>query len=274
MGNTCYVASIIQTLRSHPELYGSYQENELHSNLAKSFQNLMTSMNFRHQLAPIDFLDTLGEVFLNEFRVNEQQDVPDILQRILNDFAQCTFIQKDDIEIRSSHETRCYTCNNIRTSIDSNFILPITVSCTIQDSLDLFFVDVPLTGENQYNCETCNGRQDAVQHTSISKIPKFLFLQLRRFSIFQGERSENDAIVYPNEIIRIKTKVNGLEETVSFELASVIHHIGEIDHGHYISYINVAGQWNKCDDTRHTRPIDLFQIDNSGGYLFMYKVRN
>ena len=61
---------------------------------------------------------------------------------------------------------------------------------------------------------------------------------------------------------------------MSFELASVIHHIGEIDYGHYISYINVAGQWNKCGDTRHTRPIDLFQIDNSGGYLFMYKVRN
>ena len=103
MGNTCYVASIIQTLRSHPEFYGSFQENELYSNLAKSFRNLMTSMNFRQQFVPIDFLDTLGEVFLNEFRVNEQQDVPDILQRILNDFAQCTFIQKDDIEIRSSH---------------------------------------------------------------------------------------------------------------------------------------------------------------------------
>ena len=274
MGNTCYVASIVQTLRSHPELFDSYQENGLHSSLAKSFRNLMSSMNFRHQIAPIDFLETLGEVFLNQFQVNEQQDVPEILQRILNNFSECSFIQKNDIEIRYNQETKCSSCNNIRTFVDSTFILPITVSSTIQDSLDLFFRNVALTGENQYDCENCNGRQDAEQHTYASETPEFLFLQLRRFSVFQGRLAKDDTIVYPNEIISIKTKINGLERTISFELASAIHHIGGIDHGHYISYINVSGTWHKWDDTRHTSPIDLFQIDNSGGYLFMYKVRN
>ena len=86
-----------------------------------------------------------------------------------------------------------------------------------------------LTGENQYDCETCNGKKDALKRLEIISLPEVLLIQLLRMTNFSTKIS--DLVDIP---ISIEFK------NVNFRIQGFVTHIGgclSSNRNHYTAHI-------------------------------------
>lgn len=60
---------------------------------------------------------------------------------------------------------------------------PIQKLKTLEDCIDSFFSAERLVGDNQYSCETCNQKRDALRFIKLDAPPDVLNLQLMRFRL-------------------------------------------------------------------------------------------
>lgn len=68
-------------------------------------------------------------------------------------------------------------CNSIVTSLGGEVQSPYTCPCSQAFSLGA----EELSGPNQYMCDHCNKKADAVRQMALRKLPPYLCLQLQRF---------------------------------------------------------------------------------------------
>lgn len=86
-----------------------------------------------------------------------------------------------------------------------------------------------LTCENQYDCETCNGKKDALKRIEIISLPEVLLIQLLRMTNFSTKIS--DLVDIP---ISIEFK------NVNFRIQGFVTHIGgclSSNGNHYTAHI-------------------------------------
>ena len=126
---------------------------------------------------------------------------------------------------------------------------------SLQDSLKSMLTMEKLEGPNQYECDSCNQKADALKGIMIRKYPPILTLSLSRFD-FDLEKLQR---------VKIDSKFTfGLELDVStfsekpdayvsedervYELCAVIIHKGDAFGGHYKAYIRdnlKEGDWKR-----------------------------
>lgn len=126
----------------------------------------------------------------------------------------------------------------------------------------------------EYRCHSCNSTQQARRQTSIKRLPNVLSIQLKvsrpphsveyvaankclkRFEYKQGRHDKAakietqvqfplqlNMLPYTNRARGQDTKDNyELARSCTYDLLSVIVHVGEIDTGHYVSYCRVGDQ--------------------------------
>lgn len=72
----------------------------------------------------------------------------------------------------------------------------------LEESVARYFGDEELTGENQYECETCDQKVDAKKCCRASRLPPILTFSLNRFAFTQYyERYKlNDCFEFPLEL--------------------------------------------------------------------------
>lgn len=142
--------------------------------------------------------------------------------------------------------TICTLCNthSEREEVFADIGLKVKGCKDIYESLDYLVREDILEGSNQYFCDNCNSRVDALRITKIYKIPPLLTFSLNRF--------EYDMKTYE----RLKINQNfefGLELNMEkyvenagvYELFAVIIHFGNAHSGHYHAYIrDILGQGN------------------------------
>lgn len=78
---------------------------------------------------------------------------------------------------------RCLKCKtkSIRPSTFYELDLNIKGHKTLNDSLQEFLKEEHLTGDDQYYCDQCNSKQDAVRKICLTTLPPVLNIQLMRF---------------------------------------------------------------------------------------------
>ena len=54
-----------------------------------------------------------------------------------------------------------------------------------------------------------------------------------------------------------------------FEVFAVVSHMGQMDSGHYVTYLRLKDQWYKCDDAWITK-VNEGVVKASQGYMFYY----
>ncbi|KAL2151585.1 hypothetical protein VTH82DRAFT_6683 [Thermothelomyces myriococcoides] len=161
---------------------------------------------------------------------------------------------------------------------------------TLQECLEEEYVK---SDKCEYRCNNCNSMQQARRHTTIKRLPNVLCIQLKRFEYKQG-RNERAAkidtpVQFPLELNMLPYTNRGrtissnghesskenyeLARSCTYDLLSVVVHVGEIDTGHYVSYCRVGDQWFAFNDHR----VELAQksdVLNSKAYLLFYIVRS
>jgi ubiquitin C-terminal hydrolase len=174
---------------------------------------------------------------------------------------------------------QCLNCQSVFPTYDAWNCLSLEIP--ISQMKSQFSLDDLLTAhvaperlEDKYNCEKCQGHQDAISQHLIWKCPPILVIQMKRF------RSNGGKIVvpieYPLELdLRKYISPNNKDQTTVYDLYAVIYHQGQLNGGHYYASckVNAAhGQWyNFNDDKQHL--LDTDRIVSPFAYVLFYKKR-
>ena len=137
---------------------------------------------------------------------------------------------------------------------------------SLQECLDEEYIK---SDKCEYRCHNCSSTQQARRQTSIKRLPNVLSIQLKRFEYKQG-RNERAAkidtpVQFPLQLNMLPytnraRNANGasssqdgaggggikenyeLARSCTYDLLSVVVHVGEIDTGHYVTYCRVGDQ--------------------------------
>lgn len=169
---------------------------------------------------------------------------------------------------------------------------------TLNDCLDEEYVKFD---KCEYRCHNCSSTQQAKRYTNIKRLPNVLSVQLKvrmypsqdgslsifliehqRFEYKQGRHDraaskidhkvqfplQLNMLPYTNRVRSRDRESLELERSCTYDLLSVIVHVGEIETGHYVSYCRVGDQVcvvnpilaNSHDKSRHANRIVVVQV--------------
>ncbi|KAI5925615.1 ubiquitin carboxyl-terminal hydrolase [Camillea tinctor] len=199
-------------------------------------------------------------------------------------------------------QTTCQACGGVTNAIESFLDLSLGLenlppkrgskksnkvgpSVTLQDCLDEEYIKFD---KCEYRCRNCNSSQQARRDHSIKLLPNVLSIQLKRFEFKQGNRERaaskiGTKVQFPMQLNMLPYTTRGrviaerdsqeLGRSCTYDLLSVVEHVGEIDTGHYVSYCRVGDQWFSFNDHR----VELAKksdVLNSQAYLLFYIIRS
>ncbi|KAK2778296.1 ubiquitin carboxyl-terminal hydrolase 2 [Colletotrichum kahawae] len=199
--------------------------------------------------------------------------------------------------------TTCQNCGGVTNAVQSFLDLSLGLenlahkrkkggqkipSLTLQECLDEEYVKYD---KCEYRCHNCNGMQQARRNTSIKRLPNVLAIQLKggkRFEYKQGRHdrapSKIDTVVnFPLQLNMLPYTSRGrgteakdaheLGRSCTYDLLSVVVHVGEIDTGHYVSYCRVGDQWFKFNDHK-VELASKSDVLSAQPYLLFYIIRS
>ncbi|KAF5548464.1 ubiquitin carboxyl-terminal hydrolase 22 27 51 [Fusarium napiforme] len=213
----------------------------------------------------------------------------------------CNCIMHQTFYGKMQTTTTCQNCsgqsNSIQSFLDLSLGLENVVqkkskrtgqkkpSLTLQDCLDEEYIKYD---KCEYRCNNCNGTQQAKRHTSIKRLPNVLSIQLKRFEYRHGRHDraaskvDNEVkfplqlnmLPYTNRVRNHESRESlELERSCTYDLLSVVVHVGEIDTGHYTSYCRVGDQWFKFNDHK-VELASLSDVLGAQAYLLFYIIRS
>lgn len=176
-------------------------------------------------------------------------------------------------------QIQCLECNNVSTSFEQFNILslPLT-SNSLKGLLKEFVEPEKLTGANQYHCDECRKKSDAIKKTSLYYSPNILIIQLKRFTNNGIIISKNNSIVtFDIDNLNMNEYIYNPNAQVNYRLKAICMHEGSCNAGHYIAYCRnyINNEWYKYNDhiVDHI-PTDSLaqQIITDKAYILMYDI--
>jgi len=151
--------------------------------------------------------------------------------------------------------------------------------CTLTDLLESTVSTVQFEGENQYFCEQCDRKVDAVKQDYYYRLPNVLIFHLCRayYNVNSDKREKlQNKIVFPLTDLRMDRYSLEGEDTESdlvYDLVAALVHTGRsMNRGHYIAYCyrRDTQRWLKFDDVRVTITSEK-TVRESKAYLLVYE---
>ncbi|GAA5948419.1 hypothetical protein JCM21900_002704 [Sporobolomyces salmonicolor] len=277
LGATCYVNSFLQVwyrdvnfragvYACEPTSNGDIESSPLFQ-LQVLFAFLQTSQQAVYNPEPL--VNSLG---LDQ---GEQQDAQEFSKLFLSlldrEFKKHGLKRGDDagdsrmgklieeqFEGKMTYGTRCKTCRHPseRSSTFLELEINLVKDCKLEDRIKHSFKDEELSGDNQYHCERCDAKRDAIRYSKLEELPPVLHFSLLRFvfSMKDLTRAKSQhAISYPIQLDmgRYLPDTNGNKREVWYDLKGVLMHKGtSAHHGHYVAqvYDETQSKWFLFDD--------------------------
>ncbi len=174
---------------------------------------------------------------------------------------------------------QCNQCQNISHTFDPFCYLsvPVESELTLDACLHKFIDNELLSKGNEYDCEHCKNRNPATKQLMVWKAPEVLVIHLKRFNFRKiGERISkfklNTNITFPLnnlDLSEYMSNMNTSNSTCRYNLVAVSNHSGNIDGGHYYSYVRRDDNWYDLNDTRVTQ-INQDEVHSPAAYVLFY----
>ena len=121
-----------------------------------------------------------------------------------------------------------------------------------------------------YKCENCNLRTNAKIYSHIWKLPKSLFITIRRF---HPNGSKNMAVCqYTGDNITLSDffaeESDDPSKSWTYELKGICDHHGSHMGGHYVTQFKHLNEWWRIDDENATKQSPQFSPSN---YIFLFR---
>ena len=207
---------------------------------------------------------------------NSQQDVPEILQVVLDELCGPSVVANDIAASTITSTTSCNTCFLSSSQEASSFILALRLTSSISESLNHFLEPEQLTGENCWSCPQCSSYKECTRESSFKTCGSILIIQLRRFTNLNGSLFKDNRVV--NCYLKSHqtlTVPSHPEEDISFtneyRLVATINHSGTMARGHYWAFVkdDLSDSWWKCDD-RAVLKVKPSDLNNSSVYVLFF----
>lgn len=170
------------------------------------------------------------------------------------------------VKIRTT--TKCTKCNNSSIYEVVEFMLKLPIKGdTVEELLKNYSKIEQMTGDEQYYCNKCEKKVDALKIDTVMKTPKYLHLNIKRFGFnknFTRSTKNDQTIVFKPDL----TICNN-----TYNLRGIVHHMGSYNGGHYIYNYNKNKNtsfedWICLDDSRISTKNVINEVNK--GYVYLY----
>ncbi|KAI9752692.1 MAG: 26S proteasome regulatory subunit [Chaenotheca gracillima] len=246
------------------------------------------------------------QFLVDQLHIESKEDVGD---EVSDDGEQCSCIIHKTYYGRLRSDVTCRNCNSVNTTEEPMIDLSLDLRSTnrkkklskeeldkinsklnLQSCLEGFTAPEKLGGD-AYKCKKCNTTQHpATKQLSIRRLPPVLCIQLKRFEAgfdAASVSSKLDAKVefpvqldmspYTTRVINAKKPdpqaFSLLSRTCTYDLCSVVVHIGNLNDGHYVSYHREGRDWYLFDDNKVLKTTEA-RVMNAEAYLLVYTIRS
>ena len=257
LGFTCYLNSLLQQLYMIPQLRNQiisldYEDRDPNTNALIQLQQVFASLDDKEysSYGPKGFCNSMAVEF------GRQQDVYDfmtILFERLQEEMKNTRLKnliKEFFEFKTVTEITCTKCNRKKQKPETSLILALDVrgKKNIIESLRSFTNQETLQGDNAYECSYCREKVTANKKDILSRLPNQLIICLKRFEKMFGAdgfvcQKVNSYCEFPADLdLREFTATDGRvgmwpEDFFKYKLRGIIVHMGQLEGGHYYSFI-------------------------------------
>lgn len=148
------------------------------------------------------------------------------------------------------------------------------MSCSLKCLLNNYCGTDILDDENKYECEQCKYKINAVKQMRFWRLPNILVLHLARFKL-TGTNGAAPQYVKNTNLVHFPDQLDMSPysdyERKSYRLYGIVNHTGNLNGGHYYSYILNAGHWCVYNDCS-VHAISPNSIVTNNAYLLFYYV--
>ena len=258
------------------------ESNHLSPLLKAIILNMAVKKRSAKPVDPSNFLWALKHAVSSQigrpFDFNTQQDVPEILQIVLDEIKGLSVVASDLISNTQRVTVSCDTCFCTSMSEDSHNIIALPVTSDIQTSFKRFLSPESLTSKNKWFCPSCKVLSDSTRETSIVKSAHYLVIMLRRFSnqgstLLKNEDIFNCALSETAKHLTVPIAGDGeISVNNTYSLIATINHSGSLNQGHYWAVIKDidSSEWYCCND-KLVFKVDMSYVNNSSSYMLFYK---
>lgn len=248
-------SSFKQCLSSYKRAFAGFEQHDAHEFLRFALDGIHEECNRVTQKVPYEELkDIEGEApaaTADRWLANHNRRNKSIVQ--------------DVFQGQYFSTVRCHRCNTVCSSgeifLDMSLQMPASNkssilsggrSGSINESLNEYFSDVRLAGDDAFRCPKCKSMQEATRKTSLFRLPDVLVVHLKRFRHSRFHASKiNDAVDFPVDTDLNLTAYCHAESPVittaaatappKYRLTGVVHHMGSVHGGHYIAHCQATG---------------------------------
>ena len=279
MGNTCYMNAALQIITNSTVLTKIILTNNFKSPKLNTYKKFLQTYKNGQSFRPIEvkhmvgekdrkfldnsqhdsheFLINLMEILEDEFKKEYNENPITIINIPLNEFMSRIF----DTNVSSiiySDETNEKSKTKVGEKILS-LPIPKKENVTLNDCIEYYTQIEKLSGDCQWKSEKENKLVDAYKRLYLKSLPKYLLIQLKRFSFFSFS-NKND--------VNISVPINLDIRNNSYQLRGIIYHMGSANGGHYVAIINHNDKWYLCDDSN----VSEVNINNylNKGYTYLF----
>ncbi|CAN6229529.1 unnamed protein product [Urochloa humidicola] len=267
LGATCYANSILQCLYMNSSFRSGIFSLELDvlnkhpvlDQLAQLFAQLHSS--------EMAFIDSAPFIKALELDNGVQQDSHEFLTLFLSLLEQSLSHSKvpgartivQDLFCGSvSHVTRCSSCGKdsaASSKMEDFYELELNIKGlnNLEESLNDYFSEEALDGENQYFCESCQKRVDATRCIKLQSLPPVVNFQLKRYVFLPKTTTKkkiSSTFSFPGQL-DLGKRLSNPTSSCTYDLAAILIHKGTgANSGHYVAHIKDEsnGQWWEFDD--------------------------
>lgn len=279
-GATCYLNCVLQTLFHLPyfrlRIFKCNLEdilNEKTKSIFLQFQTLFTLMQTSQNSAIAT--KSLTKAFgWKDSYTKKQQDahsfflwlISDILSPVFQDVISELFEGK----IRTLIHDKISNYVKVVDEVFYELSMNVKNCKSLEESFSKYIEAEDLVGDNQYISSPSRGNSNATIQNTFVKMPKVLFLHLKRTEYNVKNRKINSYFSFPSilDISPYLNKKNEHKGSTQYELFGVMVHYGPCaTGGHYYSYIKTSknGDWYKFNDSFVIKTTEEFAISNNFG---------
>jgi ubiquitin carboxyl-terminal hydrolase 5/13 len=195
LGNTCYMASVLQVLFAMPSFVDRFAVHgnrnflqgarDAETQVAR-IADALTSGRFPAEHVNPRLLKSLVCAGHPEFSTSRQQDAAEFLEFFCDVVDRMHATRHDQNPVNSIRFTvqdrlQCTTCKGVRYTQHNQVLLPVeVVEDSVARSVEAAFSESQIDG---FDCPVCKQRTTAVTQPRLLSYPDFLCVQLKRFVI-------------------------------------------------------------------------------------------
>ena len=163
----------------------------------------------------------------------------------------------------------CDNCKKSSYSFQTNLDLPLLLERKGKENvIDLFNNYFKIITVEKI-CGNC-GEKKSTKSIKFCDIPEILILCLQRYN---DKNEKNDEIIEFNENLDLREYIDNTlidSNNTLYELLSIINHEGNMDFGHYYSYIKINNEWYEFNDKNVIKK-NTIQFESNKIYILYYE---